>query len=82
MTNGKTRSTLLGIIGAYLLYLAYQLFDGRNDPDTSMTAVPRILFIILFGLCGAALIIYSLRLWRKALNQEKQEPSVDNDSVK
>ena len=82
MINGKTRSTLLGLVGAYLMYLAYQLFDGRADPDTTMTMVPRIVFIVLFALCGLALIVYSLWLWKQALRQDQQEHPQDMDASK
>ena len=46
MNSGKTRSTLLGVVGAYLIYLAYQLFESRADADTTMTPAIRIVFIV------------------------------------
>ena len=79
MNNGKTRSTLLGIVGAYLIYLAWQLFEGRNDPDTTMTVIPRVLFIALFVFCGAALLVYAFRLWKQS---DKQEQNEQDDSLK
>ena len=66
MNREKTRSTLIGIVGAYLVYTAYQLFQGREDPQTTMSPAVMILFIALFVLAGAALVVYAVRLWLRA----------------
>ena len=82
MLNGKTRSTLLGVIGAYLAYLGYDLFQTRGDADTTMTMPIRILFIVLFGLAGIALMVYSILLWKRSLKEEKEEKPDDPNSMK
>ena len=82
MNNGKTRSSLLGVAGGYLIYLAWQLFDARNDPNTTMTTVPRILFIALFVLAGAALLIYAFRSWKNSEKEEKENPPEDPNAMK
>ena len=82
MNNRKNRAYLLGIAGGYLGYLAYELFRDRNLPDTTMTPLARWLFIGLFVLCGAGLVIYAVISWIKA-GQEKQDAESDNpDSLK
>ena len=78
MNSSKNRSTLLGVIGAYLIYLAYQLFESRLDADTTMTPAARIIFMILFSLSGIALVIYAVRIWRKS-DQEDDEKKQDED---
>ena len=82
MISGKTRSALLGVAGGYLIYIAYELFRDRAVPETTMTPAIRILFIIFFVLCGAALIAYALLLWRRALREDqahRQDPKRDDD---
>ena len=86
MNNGKTRSTLLGVVGGYLLYTAYQLFEGRADVNTTMTMTARIIFIVLFALAGAALVVYACLLWKRALREEDEknarETQKDDNSMK
>ena len=76
LNNGKTRSSLLGITGGYLMYLAYQLFQGRNDPDTTMTPAARIFFICFFVLAGLGVVIYAIRVWRHS-DKEEEKPEED-----
>ena len=73
MNSGKSRATLLGVVGAYVLYLAYQLFEGRDQTDTTMSPGARYAFIALFVLCGLAVLVYALRVWKKSGEEEKQQ---------
>ena len=83
MNSGKTRSTLLGVVGAYLVYLAYQLFEGRAETDTAMTPAARIAFIVFFALAGAAVMVYAVIVWKKSMKEEEQEkPKEDENTLK
>lgn len=73
MNSGKGRSSLIGIVGGYLVYLAWQLYQGRNNPDTSMSPAVMILFIALFALAGAGLFAYACILWKRAKKEEQEE---------
>lgn len=77
MNQGKTRASMFGVIGAYLLYTAYQFFEGRNDPDTTMTPVMMILFIALFALAGIVFVFFAVRIWKQSA-KEKEEPTEDD----
>ena len=83
MNNGKTRSSLLGIVGAYLLYTAYELWQDWGNTETTMTTPARIVFIVLFVLCGAALLVYAVYVWRHADDREENAPPPkDENSLK
>ena len=82
MNNSRNRSSLLGVVGAYLIYLAYQLFDSRLDPDTTMTPTMRIIFIALFTLSGVALIVYAVRIWRRGEKENQEEQGDDINAIK
>ena len=83
MNNGKTRASLMGIVAAYLLYTAYELFQGRNDPETTMTPAAMILFITLFVGAAVALAIYAYRLWKRSAKEDPDPPQQeDRDSLK
>lgn len=82
MNRGKTRSSLLGLVAVYLLYIAYELFQGRNDPETTMTPAARILFIVFFVLASVAILIYAYRIWKKSGQEEEKTPRDQNESLK
>ena len=83
LNNGKTRASLLGVVGAYLLYTVYELWQDWGNPDTSMTTVARAVFMALFALSGAALLIYAVRVWQKSGREEENAPpKQDEDSLK
>ena len=81
MNQQKTRSSLYGIVAAYLLYIAYGLFRDRNSADTTMTPAARILFIALFVLAAGALLVYAWRTWKQGSKEEDQPPE-DKTSLK
>ena len=70
--NGKNRSYVLGVAGGYLLYLDYQLYENRNNPEAGMSSAVRILFMILFLLAGIGLMVFAFRLWFKADREERE----------
>ena len=59
MNRDKTRSGMLGAAEVYLLYLAYSLLEGAGSADGGISPFVRVLFIVLFGLGGAALLVYA-----------------------
>ena len=79
MKNERIHSTLLGVVGAYLIYLAYQLFEKRADADASMPPALRIVFIAIFALAGAAVIVYAFLVWKKSRAEDEQEQQRKDD---
>ena len=77
--NGKVRSTLLGVVGAYLCYIAYQLFEGRAETDTSMTPAARYVFIALFVIAGAAIMVYAVVIWKRGLKEDEEQTKRKDD---
>ena len=82
LNKEKTRSSLLGLVEFYLLYLAYELYQGRNDPNTTMTEGMAILFTVMFILAAAGLLIYAFREWKRSGQQEEEPPKDDQNSLK
>ncbi len=82
MNNTKNRSALMGLVGAYLIYLAWQLFEGRADADTTMSPGLLIFFIAFFVLAGGAVIVYAVRLWKRSGGEDKEEDREDGDGLK
>ena len=69
----------MGIVGGYLIYTAWQLFQGRNDPETTMTIGVMILFMVLFVIAGVGLMVYAVILWKKGMAEDKEEKQVKEE---
>jgi hypothetical protein len=80
--NGKNRSYLIGIVALYLLYISYELFQGRGETNTTMTPTARILFIVFFILAAAGLLVYAVRVWKRSGEEEQKSPQDDNNNLK
>lgn len=80
MVTNKNRSTLIGVVGGYLIYLAYDLYQNRVDPNTTMTPFMRTLFIILFVLLGIGLLVYAWRCWKSSDADDAKEEAERKDT--
>jgi len=79
MNNGQTRSSLMAIVAAYLLYTAWQLFQGRNDPESSMSPVLLYLFVVFFVVAAVGLFIYAWKIWKNSKKEEEEEKQARKD---
>ena len=82
MNNGKNRASLIGVVAAYLVYTAWELFQGRNNPDTSMAPAVAVLFAALFTLAAAGLLVMACRIWKRSEKEEAEEKKEDPNSLK
>ena len=85
VNRAKNRSYLMGVVGGYVLYLAYQMFRDRNDPS-SMSMGLKIFFVVFFAVAGIALVIYAFRIWliadRKEREGKEEAPPEDENTMK
>ncbi len=70
----------MAIVGAYLLYTAYELFQGRNDPNTTMTPFVMYLFIALFVIAAGGLFVFAWRLWKGSREEEEEKPEREDEN--
>ncbi|MCC8051459.1 MAG: hypothetical protein LIP10_12535 [Clostridiales bacterium] len=75
------RAWIYAIVGVYLLYTAWQLFQGLGESEGNQAVIA--IFAVLFVIAGAALIWYSIRSMRKDSGQKEsaQEDSAQEDSA-
>ena len=72
------RSSLLGLAGGYLAYQAWELLQSwRNREPSSMPEGWLLVFVVLFGAGGIALMVYALRLWMRG-RENKEDSSGDS----
>ena len=77
MNPNTTRSTLLAVVGGYLIYLAYSLAkDLINQAPTDLPPALMIVIIVLFSLSGIGIIIYAWTEWQKG-----KQPKEDTDQA-
>ena len=74
--GNSTHATLLGVIGGYLIYLAYQMVRDTLSGVSSMPMRTTVILAGLMALAGVGVIGYALYTWRasaKASPEEDQE---------
>ena len=79
MWNRKTSGSICGFAALYMWYIAYQLYPGHNT-ETTMSPVMSWLFMAFFVAAGIALAMISVKQYRVADKEEKEEK--DNESLK
>ena len=66
---------LYGIVGGYLLYLAYELAQNMiNDVATTMPRWVGILAVIAFAGIGVTLLVYAWKIWKQGREDQDQNP--------
>ncbi len=75
MNNSMGRSSLYAIVGAYLIYMAYELLKGLIDEvPTTMPRAVQILVMVLFTGIGIALLVFAWKVWKKGREDQDQNP--------
>ena len=75
MKPNSSRSVLRGLVGGYLLYLAYELL--KNLISNTPTTMPRwvaILAITAFTVIGIMLLINAWTVWKKGKEDQDTDP--------
>ena len=78
MNQNKSRASLIGIAGGYLIYLAYELMKNLiDDVPTTMPRWAAILAIVSFAVIGVVLLVYAYRIWKKG-KEDRDGDSADD----
>lgn len=75
MKNSSVHAMLMALVGGYVLYIAYQLFDKLQSGAEEMPFWLCVAAIAFFALAGLAVILYAWKLWRDG----KQEEQINED---
>ena len=73
MKKESIHSMLLGLVGGYLLFLAWELLDKYRSGSGEMPDAVFIAAIALFTAGGIGVLIYAWIIYRKQREQEKGE---------
>ncbi len=72
MKNEQIHATLLALVGGYLLYLAWQLFDKFRTGTQEMPDAAFILSILVFTAGGIGVLVWAFSIWRRQRAGEKK----------
>lgn len=67
----KARAAIYGMMGGYLLYLAYKLFTSQSGAEGSESAV-MLIFGIFFVIVGAAALVLAFYMSRKKVSHDAE----------
>ena len=75
MNPNTGSSSIFAIVGAYLIYMAYEILKGMIDRvPTTMPRVVQIVVIVLFTGIGVALLVFAGKFWKKGREDQDKNP--------
>ena len=72
-TQNRTRATFLAVIGGYVIYLAYGLLRDLFAGENTMAEWACILFSVILGGGGIAVLVLAWTIFRAKEPEEEQE---------
>ena len=83
--NNQMRTLFYGVIGGYLLYLAYDLLPGRNAMEGT-DATWMMVCCVVFAVAGVVFLALAVRLFKKVFidkdeNYLESEPEENSEEV-
>ena len=80
MRSNSNRATIMGLVGGYLIYLAYELISNMiKEEATTMPKALIILFAVLFTGIGIWLFFYAWKLWKKSKEEKDEDQAESRD---
>lgn len=76
--NRQTHALLLALVGGYVLYIAYHLFENLQQGASDMAPAAAIAAIAIFGISGVGVLLYALRVYR---TPDKEQNDGDDDRL-
>ena len=67
------------VVAAYLIYIAWELFQDQNAPNASMPPWVAVLFAVLFVGAAGGLLVMAWKLWKKGGEEDKEEKARKNE---
>ena len=75
MNPNTGRSSIFAIVGAYLIYMAYEILKGMMDQvPTTMPRAVQIIVIVLFTGIGITLLVFAWKVWKKGREDQDKNP--------
>ncbi|MBQ7800979.1 MAG: hypothetical protein IJ375_01500 [Oscillospiraceae bacterium] len=75
--SGGTHATLVAVIGAYLVYMAYQMVRDTLSGASTMSMTTTVILAGLMALAGLGVMGYALWSWLRGRKAGKEEERTD-----
>ena len=79
--QNRNRAMLLAVVGGYLIYLAYEMMRDELAGKSSMQMWLCVLFTILLGGAGIAVLVLAWRVY-KTKDPDEEEKKEDPNALK
>lgn len=80
--NDQNRASLFGVVGVYLVYLAYEVLRDASNGVSQMTPTTAVACAAFLTLGGLGTIAWAIRLWRGAKKAgDTNEPEEESDEI-
>ena len=77
MNNPNVHSTLLALVGAYVLSIAWDFFADLREGTTTMSRGLTAGLAVFFALAGLFVILYAWKVWRDGKKEKPEEKRDD-----
>lgn len=77
--NDQNRASLFGVVGIYLLYLAYEVLRDTANGVSSMSVTGAVACTAFLALGGLGTIAWAIRLWRGAKKTGEEETGEETE---
>ena len=79
--QNRNRAMLLAVVGAYVIYLAYEMMRDELAGKSSMAMWVCILCVVLLGGAGIAVLVLAWKVYRTKDSEDEEKPE-DPDTLK
>ena len=76
--QNRNRAMLLGVVGVYVIYLAYEIMRDGLAGKTSMAMWLCVLCTVLMGCAGIAVLILAWKVYKTKDAEEDEKPEDPN----
>lgn len=80
--QNRNRAMLMALVGGYVIYLAYEIMRDGLAGNTSMAMWLCVLFTILLGGAGIAVLALAWKIYRTKDTEEGEKKTEDPDAIK
>jgi|GEM_PF-6849908 len=80
--EAEIRCTLRCLVAVYLFYISYSLYQGFAGGTSKVPGYLLVIFIVFFVLAGIAVILYSLKQYRKMISDAKADAESEETDTK
>ncbi len=79
MKNQSVHATMLMLVGGYVLYIAYQIFNGLRLGKDEMPFWLGVAAVVFFVLAGLGVLFYAWKVWQ---DSRREDPPADENDLK